>query len=835
MVRKFHNSSPWNVTLLSEDSKGGIPTRGTSNKQPLFKIQNFSAGELSLHSQKPTSKLYNEGLAKAVNVLFLNNGSVVVRPNTIRMANFVKDIDGKLHNDPIRRVERYYADELHKYPEETTSLPDITQVTDFDDVFKNEVNIEASLPPIKAVSFNYITGSGNSDIVTLFATADGKLVVEIIAHDQEINFYKLLNVKEHVNLAVTRMTQVKNCIFISSLSFENIYCIEKKYDEEKKISYEIKMIALPIGIDDKTKNKSKYITDLLFFQKRIWATSFTENCTIYGSSVGVYNQFTRADSYTMEALEEKSKFLEKKLELEKKIELRKEFETQSKHNYDLYTKMNKHMEDFKADSDRTEYDFYKRYSTTYFQQYDVANKKFLSLQKDDLEPKVKEIEEKLLLFSEHYAVKYNLLHDKITGIWWFFEWKNSLLIGTQTQVFSVTGTSFHPQICSSNIEVSLYLPYGVSYIKPIIYDKNNFVLVGKDRKKISMITQVDKKMETKELTQNCSYFTNDKIIQVVVQHSFIDIIWVLTEKGKLYSLSYNPATEIYAWSEQILGGKHYEIQSITVGNFQDEETLYLVVKRYATLVLERLKSLYSIYSSEMVDLLDCSSVNIDNDKLNLLPFDTTYFIGGGADKFSYVFRIYERNLNIFTSTKGEEAVVGYQDWKLTDKSIDVKGEYNIADIKKACLVKIDAKKEWEYLPSKEGSKATYGITKSIGYTYDAFIKLLPLTISSVPELATTFGACDIEITGVTISVSCAKNNDVNLTPASYINFEAEDIYILPKNVEKKQHDDNIIEYKYKYRNLSLKKDIQLTIGYPMIIIINSIEIEYNIANITRNT
>lgn len=78
-------------------------------------------------------------------------------------------------------------------------------------------------------------------------------------------------------------------------------------------------------------------------------------------------------------------------------------------------------------------------------------------------------------------------------------------------------------------------------------------------------------------------FNNDPIKKIDYQHTPIPKIWVLTESGKLFCLTYHRIEEFYAWSEQDLGNDTvYDISVQPRTSAQDSDTVVVTVKRVDT-------------------------------------------------------------------------------------------------------------------------------------------------------------------------------------------------------------------------------------------------------------
>lgn len=130
-------------------------------------------------------------------------------------------------------------------------------------------------------------------------------------------------------------------------------------------------------------------------------------------------------------------------------------------------------------------------------------------------------------------------------------------------------------------------------------------------------------------------FVNDPIKKIDYQHTPIPKIWVVTEAGNVYCLTYHRQEEFYAWSKQEIGAKVHDISVQPRTSAQDSDTVMFTVERDNTYYFEKLDELKQIapvspYSGTtiktVVPHLDSFSA-FTRDILGAITFNFSSYVG----------------------------------------------------------------------------------------------------------------------------------------------------------------------------------------------------------------
>jgi hypothetical protein len=175
--------------------------------------------------------------------------------------------------------------------------------------------------------------------------------------------------------------------------------------------------------------------------------------------------------------------------------------------------------------------------------------------------------------------------DGLNAITWMAPARD-LVVGTIKEEF-VISSSGGKALSNTNISIRNQTAYGSKRIKPLVIDKSVLFVDGSgDKIREFNYTFADDSFSAKDLSI-LSPLDNEYIKDIVFQQDPDRIIWVLTESGKLFGLTFDKGQEVIAWHKHNIGGK---IESICVipGN-KSSDILFLNVTRNGKSSIELLR------------------------------------------------------------------------------------------------------------------------------------------------------------------------------------------------------------------------------------------------------
>ena len=161
-----------------------------------------------------------------------------------------------------------------------------------------------------------------------------------------------------------------------------------------------------------------------------------------------------------------------------------------------------------------------------------------------------------------------------------------LVVGTIKEEFVISSPD-GKALSNTNIAILNQTAYGSKRIRPIVIDKSVLFVDGSgDKIREFNYTFSDDSFSAKDLSI-LSPLDNEYIKDMVFQQDPDRIIWVLTESGRLFGLTFDKGQEVIAWHKHDVGGK---IESICVipGN-KSSDVLFLNVTRSGKSSIEILR------------------------------------------------------------------------------------------------------------------------------------------------------------------------------------------------------------------------------------------------------
>lgn len=176
-----------------------------------------------------------------------------------------------------------------------------------------------------------------------------------------------------------------------------------------------------------------------------------------------------------------------------------------------------------------------------------------------------------------------------------------LMVGTLNEEFLIKSPD-GKGLSNTNISILSQTSYGCSRIKPIVVDKAVlFIPRSADKIREFRYSFAEDSYEARDLSVMLP-LEDDYIINMVYQKDPNPIIWVVTAKGSLLGLTYNPIQKVNAWHTHDVGGLVKDIVVIP-DTTTKKDALYISVLRNTSVCIEVLKT-KSVFDSADYTYLD---------------------------------------------------------------------------------------------------------------------------------------------------------------------------------------------------------------------------------------
>lgn len=177
-----------------------------------------------------------------------------------------------------------------------------------------------------------------------------------------------------------------------------------------------------------------------------------------------------------------------------------------------------------------------------------------------------------------------------------------LFLGTNSGVWQISPSYLSDSINPENTRGTKEDSFGADRVRPEFVD-SGVIFVQRHGKKIRELyfNFNDQSYISNDLNVLAEHlFENDRIVEITYQAEPHGLIWVRTQNGLLFSLTYSRRGQKLAWARHDFGGTVKSI-CITENNVEGRDNLYLIVKRGSLVTLEVMTSSC---------LLDCSSTGV---------------------------------------------------------------------------------------------------------------------------------------------------------------------------------------------------------------------------------
>lgn len=176
----------------------------------------------------------------------------------------------------------------------------------------------------------------------------------------------------------------------------------------------------------------------------------------------------------------------------------------------------------------------------------------------------------------------------------------TLIAGTESNEWQLRPNEFSAAITPSNIRITQETSIG-SVLQGMRVGSSVFFphISGRSFSEFIFDFQTQS-FDTKTTTKLVpTLFDSDPIISFSYQANPNSVFWIVTEAGRLITLTYRKEDDYYAWAEHITDGIIIEAESVPKGDLDtSEDQLWLIVERNGIRTMERMRASFTDDSSD---------------------------------------------------------------------------------------------------------------------------------------------------------------------------------------------------------------------------------------------
>lgn len=183
--------------------------------------------------------------------------------------------------------------------------------------------------------------------------------------------------------------------------------------------------------------------------------------------------------------------------------------------------------------------------------------------------------------SDENAVTIDVIAKSLNSIHWALPLKE-IVYGTSGGEWIASGYQPGTPLAAGEIPRTRQVSqYGSSDVKAILISKTIMFVERHGRKVRAMQYKFETDdYEAEDLNILANHFTlNDTFVEIAYQPSPHQVLWVITEDGYLYGLTYMPEQNVMGWHSHVLGGTDVVVESIAVIPGDNHDDLWLAVAR----------------------------------------------------------------------------------------------------------------------------------------------------------------------------------------------------------------------------------------------------------------
>jgi hypothetical protein len=195
--------------------------------------------------------------------------------------------------------------------------------------------------------------------------------------------------------------------------------------------------------------------------------------------------------------------------------------------------------------------------------------------------KINDYENYTIGTNDDDAFKYTIATDKVNQIRWLTSGK-VLGCGTVGAEFSIGSTDLKESITPTNVRVLRETTHGSADVSPVQVE-SSVLFVQRARRKVREFVydyQADGYIAP-DVTILAEHILRkgDGLVDLAYQEEPDSNVWGVRKDGQCVTLTFQKAQEVAGWGRQILGGTDAVVESVAVIPSEDEDQVWLCVKR----------------------------------------------------------------------------------------------------------------------------------------------------------------------------------------------------------------------------------------------------------------
>lgn len=177
------------------------------------------------------------------------------------------------------------------------------------------------------------------------------------------------------------------------------------------------------------------------------------------------------------------------------------------------------------------------------------------------------------------AMTYTIASRDTNNVTWLSS-RNTLFIGTKGGIFVAKASSLDEAMTPNNISIKPAVRTAAHTAMPIETSSATLFIHHHQRKILELAYSVQQdSMQAVDLSILSDHIGIGKFSRTARQEEPYNIVWAITEDGKLFGLTYLREQEVVGWHRHVLGGTDVEVKSIACIPGDTETELWLIVSR----------------------------------------------------------------------------------------------------------------------------------------------------------------------------------------------------------------------------------------------------------------
>ncbi len=205
------------------------------------------------------------------------------------------------------------------------------------------------------------------------------------------------------------------------------------------------------------------------------------------------------------------------------------------------------------------------------------------------------------------GITITLSDERVQKILWLQAGSN-LIAGTTSGEFIIGSDA--SALTPLNIAARRETTRGVAACRPERLDNSLIYVVRGGRQLYEMSwSSASNSWHSSDLSLLASHLFDEKIQEIAMQYIPWPLLWMRRSDGKLIAVTLMSERNINAWHRHSMGGSGFVENIITVSG-EDEDILWMVVKRGNNRFIERMANIMPTQTDKVVHYVDCGSSTI---------------------------------------------------------------------------------------------------------------------------------------------------------------------------------------------------------------------------------